>query len=216
MRPAGCNLSPETGFIKGNFMDEAQDMPPAEPDEDAKLMLRVRNGDASAKEMLVRKHQNSVYATVARMLNNGPETEDIAQQVFIRIWKGAGNYEPSARFTTWMFTILRNLVFNEVRRQKRKPTTSADAMEEEGGMAVFLEPSQTPDEALEHTELQHAVDAAIAALPEKARLAVQLRRFENMPYEEIARALDMTVPATKSLLFRARNMLKEALASFLS
>ena len=212
MRPAGCNLSPETGFIKGNFMDEAQDMPPAEPDEDAKLMLRVRNGDASAMEMLVRKHQNSVYATVARMLNNGPETEDIAQQVFIRI----GNYEPSARFTTWMFTILRNLVFNEVRRQKRKPTTSADAMEEEGGMAVFLEPSQTPDEALEHTELQHAVDAAIAALPEKARLAVQLRRFENMPYEEIARALDMTVPATKSLLFRARNMLKEALASFLS
>ena len=196
MRPAGCNLSPETGFIKGNFMDEAQDMPPAEPDEDAKLMLRVRNGDASAMEMLVRKHQNSVYATVARMLNNGPETEDIAQQVFIRIWKGAGNYEPSARFTTWMFTILRNLVFNEVRRQKRKPTTSADAMEEEGGMA--------------------AVDAAIAALPEKARLAVQLRRFENMPYEEIARALDMTVPATKSLLFRARNMLKEALASFLS
>ena len=142
MRPAGCNLSPETGFIKGNFMDEAQDMPPAEPDEDAKLMLRVRNGDASAMEMLVRKHQNSVYATVARMLNNGPETEDIAQQVFIRIWKGAGNYEPSARFTTWMFTILRNLVFNEVRRQKRKPTTSADAMEEEGGMAVFLEPSR--------------------------------------------------------------------------
>lgn len=69
---------------------------------------------------------------------------------------------------------------------------------------------------MEHTELQHAVDAAIAALPEKARLAVQLRRFENMPYEEIARALDMTVPATKSLLFRARNMLKEALASFLS
>ena len=124
-------------------MDEAQDMPPAEPDEDAKLMLRVRNGDASAMEMLVRKHQNSVYATVARMLNNGPETEDIAQQVFIRIWKGAGNYEPSARFTTWMFTILRNLVFNEVRRQKRKPTTSADAMEEEGGMAVFLDPGRS-------------------------------------------------------------------------
>ena len=116
MRPSGCNLSPDTGFIDGNFMDEAQDMPPAEPDEDAQLMLRVRNGDASAMEMLVRKHQNSVYATVARMLNNGPEVEDIAQQVFIRIWKGAGNYEPSARFTTWMFTILRNLVFNEVRR----------------------------------------------------------------------------------------------------
>ena len=93
-------------------MDEARDMPSAVPDEDALLMLRVRDGDASAMEMLIRKHQHSVYATVARMLNNGPEVEDIAQQVFIRVWRGAKNYEPSARFTTWMFTILRNLVFN--------------------------------------------------------------------------------------------------------
>ena len=197
-------------------MDEARDMPSAVPDDDALLMLRVRDGDASAMEMLIRKHQHSVYATVARMLNNGPEVEDIAQQVFIRVWRGAKNYEPSARFTTWMFTILRNLVFNEVRRQKRKPTTSADAIEEEGGAILFLEGSQSPDAALQQTELQQAVDDAIAALPEKARLAVQLRRFENMPYEEIAKTLEMTVPATKSLLFRARNMLKEALASFLS
>ena len=191
-------------------------MPSAAPDEDALLMLRVSDGDASAMEMLIRKHQHSVYATVARMLNNGPEVEDIAQQVFIRVWRGAKNYEASARFTTWMFTILRNLVFNEIRRQKRKPTTSADAIEEEGGAILFLEGSQSPDAALQQTELQQAVDDAIAALPEKARLAVQLRRFENMPYEEIAKTLEMTVPATKSLLFRARNMLKEALASFLS
>lgn len=203
-------------------MDEEQDMPSAEPDasaepdEDALLMMRVRDGDASAMEMLVRRHQHSVYAAVARMLNNGPETEDIAQQVFIRIWRGAASYEPSARFTTWMFTILRNLVFNEMRRQKRKPTTSADAIEEEGGSILFLEQSQSPDEAMEQAELQEAVDRAIADLPDKARLAVQLRRFENMPYEEIASVLGMTIPATKSLLFRARNMLREALAQFLS
>ena len=97
-----------------------------------------------------------------------------------------------------MFTILRNLVFNEIRRQKRKPTTSADAIEEEGGAILFLEGSQSPDAALQQTELQQAVDDAIAALPEKARLAVQLRRFENMPYEEIAKTLEMTVPATKA------------------
>lgn len=100
-------------------MDEAQDMPPAEPDEDAKLMAegqewrRFRHGNAGPQTPEFR------ICDGGRMLNNGPETEDIAQQVFIGIWKGAGNYEPSARFTTWMFTILRNLVFNEVRRQKR-------------------------------------------------------------------------------------------------
>lgn len=197
-------------------MVEEQDMPSENPDEDAQLMLRVREGDASAMESLIRRHQNSVYATVARMLNNGPDVEDIAQQVFIRIWRGAKSYEPSARFTTWMFTILRNLVFNEMRRQKRKPTTSSNAIEADGGMILSLENSHSPDEALEQTELQRAVDQAIASLPEKARMAVQLRRFENMPYEEIAKTLDMTVPATKSLLFRARNMLKEALSAFLS
>lgn len=197
-------------------MVEEQDMPSENPDEDAQLMLRVREGDASAMESLIRRHQNSVYATVARMLNNGPDVEDIAQQVFIRIWRGAKSYEPSARFTTWMFTILRNLVFNEMRRQKRKPTTSSNAIEEDGGMILSLENSHSPDEALEQAELQRAVDQAIASLPEKARMAVQLRRFENMPYEEIAKTLDMTVPATKSLLFRARNMLKEALSAFLS
>lgn len=125
-------------------------------------MLRVRNGDASAMEMLVRKHQNSVYATVARMLNNGPEVEDIAQQVFIRIWKGAGNYEPSARFTTWMFTILRNLVFNEVRRQKRQAHHLRGR--HGGGRRHTVLPGTFPGpgECMEHTELQRAVDEAIA------------------------------------------------------
>lgn len=197
-------------------MVKEQDIKSEESDEDTRLMLRVKTGDVVAMEKLIRKHQNSVYATVSRMLNNAPESEDIAQQVFIRIWKGASHYEPTARFTTWMFTILRNLVFNESRRQRRKPTSSADAIEEEGGSTLFLEPSLSPDEAMEHTELQQAVDKAIAALPEKARLAVQLRRFENMPYEDIAQTLNMSISATKSLLFRARNMLKDSLKDFLS
>lgn len=197
-------------------MVEEQDIKSEESDEDTRLMLRIKTGDVVAMEELIRKHQNSVYAAVSRMLNNAPESEDIAQQVFIRIWKGASHYEPTARFTTWMFTILRNLVFNESRRQRRKPTSSADAIEEEGGLTLFLEPSLSPDEAMEHTELQQAVDKAIAALPEKARLAVQLRRFENMPYEDIAQTLNMSISATKSLLFRARNMLKDSLKDFLS
>ncbi len=196
-------------------MEEALHIHPEQPDEDALLMLRVRDGDHSAMEQLINKHRHAVYATVARMLNNGPETEDIAQQVFIRIWRSAHTYEASAKFTTWMYTILRNLVFNELRRQKRKPTSSADALEEESGANLFPDNSHSPDKAMQHTELQRAVDSAIAALPEKARLAVQLRRFENMSYEDIAQTLDITVPATKSLLFRARALLKDALAAFL-
>ncbi len=197
-------------------MEKSPHIHPNKSDEDTRLMLRVRDGDHAAMEALIKKHQNAVYATVARMLNNSPEVEDIAQQVFIRIWRSAHTYEATAKFTTWMFTILRNLVFNELRRQKRKPTESADAIEEDGAHHVFLESAPSPDEAITHSELQKAVDAAIAALPEKARLAVQLRRYEDMSYQDIALTLGITESATKSLLFRARCELKEALAQYLN
>lgn len=187
----------------------------AEDNLDAHLMLRIRGGDSRAMEELIRRHQDAVYATVANMLRSGGDAEDIAQQVFIRIWKGAATYEPSSKFTTWMFTIVRNLVFNELRRQKRKPVLSSDALEEENGMILSIDNAPPPDIALEHRELSQAVEDAIASLPEQAALAIQLRRYENLSYEEIAQVLDTSVSATKSILFRARNMLKEKLASFL-
>ncbi len=183
--------------------------------QDVELMNRVRDGDIGAFEELVELHQRSVIGTVAKMLGNPSEAEDIAQQVFIRIWKSASRYEPQAKFTTWLFTITRNLVFNEVRRRQRKPTVSVDEREESTHRTVEDFQAVSPDDEMLHSELEEAVDRAIQSLPEKQRLAVILRRYEEMPYEEIAVILSMSVPAVKSLLFRARTQLKESLQKYL-
>lgn len=185
-------------------------------DRDVGLMLRVKEGDNEAFELLVELHQSAVIGTVAKMLGGASEAEDIAQQVFIRIWKSAKRYQPQAKFTTWMFTITRNLVLNETRRRKRKPTVSVEEREEESHQQVEDVHSTTPDQDVLHSELERAVDDAIQALPDKQRLAVVLRRYEEMPYEEIGRVLSMSVPAVKSLLFRARTQLKESLEKYLA
>lgn len=150
------------------------------------------------------------------MLGNPAEAEDIAQQVFVRVWKSAGRYEPQAKFTTWLFTITRNLVFNEVRRRKRKPAVSMNEREEEFHQMEADTRTVSPDDSALHTELEAAIDDAVAALPEKQRLAVVLRRYEEMPYDEIGKVLGITVPAVKSLLFRARSQLKESLTKYLN
>lgn len=182
---------------------------------DAELMLRVSSGDAVAMREIIERHQDSVYATARRMLSDSADAEDIAQRTFIRVWKAASSYEPKAKFTTWLYTILRNLVFNESRRLSRKPTCSSDAMVEEYGQLLHTDPSPSPAEDMEAKELEDAVERAIAELPEKARLAVQLRRFQEMSYEEIAAVIGMSVSATKSLLFRARQSLRESLEKYL-
>lgn len=179
------------------------------------LMLRVKEGDTAAFEELVEIHQNSVIGTVAKMLGNPAEAEDIAQQVFVRVWKSAERYEPQAKFTTWLFTITRNLVFNEVRRRKRKPSMSIEEREEDFHLMEADVTTISPDDSALQNELEEAIDKAVADLPEKQRMAVVLRRYEEMPYEEIGKVLDITVPAVKSLLFRARSQLKESLNKYL-
>lgn len=186
-----------------------------ENERDVELMLRVREGDMAAFESLVEIHQGAVIGTVAKMLGSASEAEDIAQQVFVRIWKSASRYEPQAKFTTWMFTITRNLVFNETRRRKRKPTVSVEEREEESHQVVEDMHTATPDAEMLHAELERAVDDAIQTLPEKQRMAVVLRRYEELPYEDIGKVLSMSVPAVKSLLFRARTQLKETLQKYL-
>lgn len=184
-------------------------------DLDVELMGRIREGDFAAFEQLIEIHQRSVIGTVAKMLGNPSEAEDISQQVFIRVWKSAPRYEPQAKFTTWLFTITRNLVFNEVRRRQRKPTVSVQEREETTHRVVEDVQGSSPDEDLLRSEMEAAINRAIEALPEKQRLAVVLRRYEEMPYEEIGAVLSMSVPAVKSLLFRARTQLKESLQKYL-
>lgn len=180
------------------------------------LMERIGVGDHQAFQQLVERHQHAVIGTVAKMLGNASESEDIAQQVFLRIWRNAKRYRPDAKFTTYLYTITRNLVFNESRRKSRKKEVSSDEREENSHQLAAANPDRQPDAELLQAELQSAVDAAITALPEAQRMAVVLRRYEQLSYEEIAGVLGLSVSAVKSLLFRARTSLREALSSYLA
>jgi len=184
--------------------------------EDIRLMERVGAGEEGAFEQLVERHQRLVIGTVGRMLGSGSDAEDIAQQVFVRVWKNAKRYEPRAKFTTWLLKITRNLVFNELRRRSRHPQVPLQSESDEEERPLKDEQAVAPDASLLEHELQQAVDAAIANLPETQRMAVVLRRYEELSYEEIAEALDQSVSAVKSLLFRARTELRESLKRYLN
>ena len=183
--------------------------------QDVRLMRLVAGGETKAFEQLIERHQALVAGTVARMLGSNADVEDIAQQVFIRVWKSAGRYVAKAKFTTWLLKITRNLVFNEMRRAKRHPHLPVQIEPEGEEIPIKDETTSTPDATLLESELQSAIEQAITLLPETQRMALVLRRYEELSYEEIADVLDLSVPAVKSLLFRARSELRERLKSYL-
>jgi RNA polymerase sigma-70 factor (ECF subfamily) len=189
------------------------EIPPESEETDEQLMMRIALGDTMAFRLLVERHQGLVIATVARMIGMS-DAEDIAQQVFLNVWKSAQRWRPEARFTTWLLTIAKRLVFNESRRRGRARLIpqSRDPDEERPD---HPDGAPGPDQQILERELHEAIEQALAFLPEKERLAVILRRYENMPYEEIATVLAMSLPAVKSLLFRARNTLREKLGPYL-
>ena len=185
-------------------------LPTPEPVQpEIEWMQRIKEGDMDAFRLLVETHQARVIGTITKMLGSETEAEDLAQQVFIRVWKSAQRYTPTAKFTTWLFRITRNLVFNEMRRRKHFTEPTDDVKEPAGRTA------HEPDQVLLEEELQSAIQEAINQLPESQRMAIILRRYEEMPYEEIARVMRTTVPAVKSILFRARAELRERLAKYL-
>ena len=198
-------------------MEETQATTPDDREAaiDHVLMERVATGDHQAFRLLVERHQNAIVGTVTKMLGNTSDSEDIAQQVFIRVWKHAKRYKPDNKFTTYLYTITRNLVYNETRRRSRKKTVSTDMREDEQHLQHPDDETAQPDASLLDSELREAIDAAIAALPENQRLAVVLRRYDNLPYEEIAAVLNTSVPSVKSLLFRARSTLRDTLAKYM-
>jgi RNA polymerase sigma-70 factor (ECF subfamily) len=188
--------------------------------QDKALMTRIARGDEAALRVLIEKHQGTVYGTIAKMLGDPIEAQDLAQQVFVRIYRAAGSYRATAQFKTWMFTIVRNLVFNEHRRRSRATLISLQMPESEaGGSPGHLDlpdpDAKTPPENAQRKEMMAAIDQAILALPEQQRLAIVLRRYDELSYEEIARILQTSVPAIKSLLFRARAVLRDALRDYL-
>ena len=183
--------------------------------EDVRLMQLVGRGDTTAFEELIERHQSLVTGTVARMLGSNSDVEDIAQQVFIRVWKSARRYVPRAKFTTWLLKITRNLVFNELRRAKRRGHVSLQSEPGVEDTPLRDETNPAPDASLLESELQRAIEEAIMQLPKSQRMALVLRRYEQLSYEQIAEVLDLSVPAVKSVLFRARTELRSRLSKYL-
>jgi len=185
-------------------------------DDDARLvalMRRVRDDDEGAFRELVEATEDRVYGTIVKMLGGVEGAEDLAQRVYLRIWAARRRYEPTAKFSTWMFAITRRLVLNERRGRARRAAVFRESSPQEIPREAAAGTSPTADVAA--GELAAAIDGALAALPEEQRLAMVLRRYEEMPYEEIAAVLETTVPAVKSLLFRARQTMREKLAAWL-
>ena len=192
---------------------------PVQTDPDAALMLRVKRGDRAAFAVLVDKYKQPVMNFVFRSLRDEIEAEDLAQNVFLQAWKSRGRYRQTAKFSTWLFTIARNLCLNEIRRRSRHPAESieeAHAEHEDLPRQQYEDKSQiAPPDKLLHGELAQKIEEALAELPEAQRTAILLCRQDELSYEEIAEVLDCSLSATKSLIHRGRETLKEKLKPYL-
>lgn len=193
-------------------------MPP-NLDPDAALMLRVKQGDSAAFTELVEKYKQPVMNLVFRTVHDATEAEDLAQNVFVQVFKSAPRYKSTAKFSTWLFTIARNLCLNEIRRRTRHPAESLDTPhpeQEDQPLHQFEDKKTTsPPESMLQGELKQKIEEALADLPENQRSAVLLCRQEDLSYEEIAEILGCSVSATKSLIHRGRESLRERLKTYL-
>ena len=191
----------------------------AEHDPDAALMLRVKQGDSAAFTELMNKYKQPVLNVVYRMLRDAAEAEDVAQNVFVQVYRSASRYQVASKFSTWLFTIARNLCLNEIRRRSRHPADSMDAPNplQEGEPLHQFEDKKSfgPPEKVLHGELEERIEMALSELPENQRLAIVLCRQEELSYEEIAEVLGCSLSATKSLIHRGRETLKQKLKPYL-
>lgn len=176
-------------------------IPPDDPD--AQLMLALRHGDESAFDALVLRWQSPIINFLNRSLNSYQAAEDLAQLVFIRLYRAAPSYEPRARFSTFIFQIARRLLINEFRRQQRKPLDHHDP-------ADF---ASVPAAASNrhHREIEEAFESALDGLPENQRTAILLLKQQELSYQEIAEVMQASESAVKTWIFRARQFLKQAL-----
>jgi RNA polymerase sigma-70 factor (ECF subfamily) len=189
-------------------------------DPDIRLMLRVRGGDAAAFAELVELYQHRLVAVMHHLVGNADEAEDLAQEVFLRVYRTRDRYRPKAKFSTWLFTIANNLALNALRRRKRRPAVPLDT-QDSGPLGarpaeqLVADRAKPPGQRLQQQELAEVVRAAIEGLNERQRVAVVLNKFEDMNYAEIAEVMGLTTKAVKSLLSRARCRLREALQDYI-
>jgi RNA polymerase sigma-70 factor (ECF subfamily) len=189
-------------------------------DPDIRLMLRVRGDEPGAFEQLVEHYQHRLVAVMHHLVGNAEEAEDLAQEVFLRVYRARKKYRPRAKFSTWLFTIANNLALNSLRSRQRKPSVPLN-LRDSGPLGprpaeqLVHDRSGPPMQRLQQEELAALIRTALEGLNERQRMAVVLNKFEDMSYEEIAQVMNLTTKAVKSLLSRARENLRLALQDYI-
>ncbi len=183
------------------------------PDPDAALLLAFQRGDQSAFRTLFERHARSMVAFCRHFVKDQARAEELAQDVFLKLHQAAARYQPSARFKTFLYRIASNHCQNELRRSEHGARRAGGEVEPEE-LDNLPGQAPTPEESARGAALGRAVEQLLRRLPEKQRMALVLCRFQGLSYEEIAGALDTTVPAVKSLVHRATVAAAEALAPF--
>ena len=182
-------------------------------ERDAELMLRVREGDETSFAMLLERHRAPVVQFLYRMVQNQPVSEELAQEVFLRVYRSRATYEPTAKFTTWLFRIATHLALNWIRDGKKEK--GQESLNEEILAGVERQvPDRQPtiEQEMLYAVRLAEVRRAIESLPEKQRAAVMMHKYEELDYAQIAKALGCSESAVKSLLFRAYETLRSRLA----
>lgn len=185
---------------------------------DAQVMLRVKEGDESAFDYLVQKYRRPIVNFMYRMAHNAAAAEDLAQEVFLRAYRSRSSYEASAKFTTWLYRIATNLAINharDTRHERPETTVSLDEPDEETGTTLDIaDKSLSAEENIVRRERLMAIRQKVQSLPERQRMAVVMHKYQQMDYKQIAEVLKLSESATKSLLFRAYETLREQLKEF--
>jgi RNA polymerase sigma-70 factor, ECF subfamily len=187
---------------------------------DVDAMLRVKTGDESAFAYLVQKYRRPMVGFMYRLCHNPSTAEELAQEVFLRVYRSRTSYEPSAKFTTWLYRIATNLAVNharDTRHERPEKTVRLDEPDQETGTTPDLaDDSLSAEEQILKRERLAAIRSVVNALPERQRMAVIMHKYQQMDYREIAGVLKLSESATKSLLFRAYETLREQLKEFVS
>ena len=181
-------------------------------------IVRLQNGDLSGFEELISRHRDSILNLAFRFMGDRYEAEDAVQEVFMRVFRARNRYEPTARFSTWLYRIATNFCLNAVKARRADRWSSLYGVGEDGQAylqdpATHREPG--PEEVLEQKETAEAIREAIETLPESQRMAILMNKYHGQSYQEIAEAMDLSVMAVKSLLMRARVSLRDRLSRYL-
>jgi len=176
-------------------------------------MSRTAEGDGYAFEVLVGRHQTSVLNLIYRYVGDRTKARDLAQEVFIKVWRAAKSYAPKAKFATWIYRITANLCLNELKSVKGKKFIQLESEEDRpnSDYQTHSNASQSPEDILMAEESSRQISVALQSLPENQRMALILKRYDNLSYEEIARVMGCSVSAVESLLVRAKRNLQEKL-----